>query len=180
MDFEINGLPLHPLLVHATIVILPVAALATILSSISPKIRHRLGIANPIITFIALLLVPLTQAAGTWLYSRIEATPQITRHTEFGTMVLPWAAGLFLVSLTQWLMDRHREVKYYDNATGKEIDVPETFIPEKERLPKPKNPALPALMSILAALVAVGTLLAVYSAGESGTRAVWERILGSS
>jgi len=40
-SFTINGLPLHPLLVHAVVVLLPLAAVGSIIIAVVPKWRRR-------------------------------------------------------------------------------------------------------------------------------------------
>jgi len=57
---EINGLPAHVLLVHAVVIVIPLAALLTVLSALWPAARRRLGIVTPIVALIALILVPVS------------------------------------------------------------------------------------------------------------------------
>lgn len=177
MDFEINGIPLHPLLVHAAVIIVPLAALLTILSAIFPRLRRRLGISTPLLALLALILVPITQAAGSWLYQHIDTTPAISRHMDFGILVLPWAIGLFLIALIQWLLHRRTEVQYYDNATGEPLRGPATAVPESEVLRKKRNPILPIIVGVIAVIVSLGAMFAVYQAGESGSRALWGNVV---
>ena len=42
MDYVISGLPLHVLVVHGTVVIVPLAAVCTVLSIVWPAARRRL------------------------------------------------------------------------------------------------------------------------------------------
>ena len=43
MPNDFNGLPLHPLIVHATVVIIPLAALTVILFAVWPRFRSWAG-----------------------------------------------------------------------------------------------------------------------------------------
>lgn len=169
MDFEVSGLPLHILIVHATVIIVPLAALCVLLSAFSVKIRRKLGVITPILAAVALLLVPVTQAAGSWLYERVDTTTQISQHMGFGAMVLPWAVGLFLVALGQWILHRRAEKKTR-NDPGLEEGNGSTAVPAKPK----KNKLLAILGMALAVIVSVGSMFAIYQAGESGSRAVWE------
>ncbi|BDZ45809.1 hypothetical protein [Naasia aerilata] len=64
MDFSVNGLPLHPLLVHSVIALVPITALAVVLHAVWPAARRRLGIVTPLAGLALLVAVPLTVAAG--------------------------------------------------------------------------------------------------------------------
>ena len=44
LDASFLGLPLHPLVVHLVVVALPVGALATVASVVSPAVRSRFGL----------------------------------------------------------------------------------------------------------------------------------------
>ena len=76
MDYVISGLPMHVLLVHGTVVFVPLAALCTVLSIVWPAARRRLGIVTPLIALVALVLVPITQQAGAWLMQRVDSRPR--------------------------------------------------------------------------------------------------------
>jgi len=63
-SFQIAGLPLHPLLVHLVVVLLPLAALATLLHAIWPAARRRLGVVTPLSAGAVLVLVPAAESRG--------------------------------------------------------------------------------------------------------------------
>src|SRR5690606_37393735 len=58
--FTIAGLPLHPLLVHAVVILVPLTALALVLGSLWPAARRRLGIVTPLAAALLVVLVPIT------------------------------------------------------------------------------------------------------------------------
>jgi hypothetical protein len=159
VDYQINGLPLHVLLVHATVVIIPLAALCTVLSLLWPAARRRLGIVTPLAALAALILVPLTQAAGAWLMARVDTTPELQAHVGLGLNLLPWAAGLFVAALAQWLWFR-----YGTKPEGR----------LRAALGAGGTKALAAVAVVLVVALAAGTTAAVVQVGESGSRAVWE------
>jgi hypothetical protein len=61
---DLFGLPTHILLLHVVIVLLPIAALATVAVALSARFRHRWGLAVVACTFVVSLFVPLTTQAG--------------------------------------------------------------------------------------------------------------------
>ncbi|GAA3610298.1 DUF2231 domain-containing protein [Microlunatus ginsengisoli] len=114
---EILGLPLHPLIVHATVVIVPLAAIGAIAMSLIRWVRVRYGelvllaaIGAPILTFI-------TQQAGEDLSKRFtQPSPALQEHEALGSTLIWWTIGLLvavvLVYLGQRLIDR-------ENARGR-------------------------------------------------------------
>ena len=64
MPGEFQGLPLHVLLVHGVIVLIPLAALLTVLSAVWPAARRRLGIITPLVALAALIAVPVADSAS--------------------------------------------------------------------------------------------------------------------
>ncbi|MCJ1698036.1 hypothetical protein MT349_19810 [Rathayibacter caricis] len=153
-DWQINGLPLHPLLVHAVVVLLPLAALMLILGSVWPAARRKFGILTPIIALAALIAVPLTTQAGEALERQTEPSAILEQHTELGDHLLPWAAGLFLVALAQWLWF-HRTRRTDDHATT-------------------RRPIIVGIVLAVAAIaISVGATIDVVRIGDSGAQAVW-------
>lgn len=101
MDWVLNGLPLHSLLVHFAVIIIPAAALAVLLTAFWPAARRRLGLVTPILALAALAAVPLTVTAGEWLYERVEHTPAAQAHEAIGKSILSWVIALFIVAALQ-------------------------------------------------------------------------------
>lgn len=161
MSYEFNGLPLHILLVHAVIVMVPLAALCTVATLLWPAARRRLGAATPVLGLAAVVLVFFTQQAGDWLLARVGHTSAILAHAADGRTLLPWAWGLLAASLAAWLW--HRLSIWARLAarwgTGWSAGVACVF-----------------MAAVLA--VCVGITADVVVIGEAGTRAVWGGVLG--
>ena len=70
------GLPVHPLLVHATVVIVPLAALAVLLAAVWPRFRAWAGWGPLALAVAAVVLAPLSTSSGEELEHRVgEARP---------------------------------------------------------------------------------------------------------
>lgn len=159
MPTEISGLPAHVLLVHAVVVLVPLAALMTILSATWPAARKRLGLATPIVSFVALVLVPVTTHAGEWLRDRVPDTVLVRRHAELGDQLLPFVLATFVIAgVVWWLGPEHGRVP----PRWRRIGVSARWLP-----------AARVIAAVLAVAVSAGTLVQVYRIGESGSRAVW-------
>jgi hypothetical protein len=153
-DLEVNGLPLHILVVHAVVVFVPLAAVAVLLTAAWPTARRRLGLLPAAIAAVALALVPVTTEAGEWLKARLPEAPLIEQHASLGDDLLPWSIAVFVVAAVLWLFDR-----FGARLTG--------------RIPTGVLRAVPWLLLALAIGAAIGSLITVVLIGESGARAVW-------
>ena len=96
MPENLFGLPTHILLLHVVVILLPLAAVATIAVALSSRFRHRWGIATVCATFVVTLFVPLTTQAGESLAARLPTNPLIVRHADIGNQVEIWAAAFGL------------------------------------------------------------------------------------
>ncbi|MBB2890118.1 DUF2231 domain-containing protein [Flexivirga oryzae] len=108
--YEIGGLPAHPLLVHAAVVLLPLAAICTILHSVWPAARARLGIVPTLLAALCTALVPVTVAAGHALADQLGGTagnPLLQRHEQLADQILPWSIALTVVALGNWVWRRY-------------------------------------------------------------------------
>jgi hypothetical protein len=92
------GLPAHPLVVHAAVVLLPIAAIALVVVAAIPRARRAYG---PIVLGVAVaatIAVGLAQQSGESLEDSVKETELVEEHTEQGETVLPWAIGVTVVS----------------------------------------------------------------------------------
>ncbi|OEI69395.1 hypothetical protein Cus16_1239 [Curtobacterium sp. ER1/6] len=89
MDWQYDGIPLHPLLVHLTTVSVPVAALSAIVVAAWPAARRWLAVGAPNIGLVALVSVPLATSSGEWLEHRERETALLERHTHLADGLLP-------------------------------------------------------------------------------------------
>ncbi|HZZ97819.1 MAG TPA: hypothetical protein VFE19_12410 [Jatrophihabitantaceae bacterium] len=175
MPTVINGLPAHILLIHIVIVLVPLGALFTVLSAVWPAARAKLGFVSPLTCLIALVFVPITTHAGTWLRDHLRAqqgdNPAIDRHANLGGTFLIYALGLFIVSAGVWWLGRMFELTGTTTATRTETATATAAATK----------ALPQWASILIAVVAVAvsavTVWQLYRIGDSGSHAVWGGIV---
>jgi uncharacterized membrane protein YdcZ (DUF606 family) len=149
------GLPTHAIVVHATVVLLPLAALVVLLHAFWPAARPRLGILTPLLAGVALVLVPLSTQSGETLEHSVGRSALVERHAELADGMLPWAIGLFAVAVGLLLLDRRRA--------------------------RPANSAeprwLPIVAGMLAAVAVVGTVQQVVRVGHAGARATWDGVV---
>ncbi len=88
MDFF--GLPLHPLVVHAAVVLVPLAALGALLIAVSQRARKRYGSLVVIGAFVAVGAVAGARLTGEALNGGTEAgTGVLGLHITWG-LLAPW------------------------------------------------------------------------------------------
>ncbi|WP_345751457.1 DUF2231 domain-containing protein [Microbacterium rhizophilus] len=156
---EISGLPLHPLVVHAVVVLLPLTAIALVVAQLSASVRRRLGLL-PLVGAVAVaILVPVTIAAGMALAQLVGPLPAVQAHGERGSGVLPWALALPVVAAGQWAWFRWGRDRVADRHR------------RRARL-------MSAGVGVLVCAVSAGAVVAVVLAGDSGSRAVWGSLTG--
>jgi hypothetical protein len=159
MDYQFAGLPLHVLLVHFVAIVVPAAALCTVLAAAWPAARRRLGIVTPIIALCALIAVPITTEAGEWLEERVGHTALISAHEALGRTLLPWAIATFAVALVQWAWFRFfsaPDARFRPAVSSRALRLTITLV-----------------LAVAVAVAAVGAVVTVVLIGESGARAVW-------
>jgi hypothetical protein len=154
---QINGLPAHILLVHAVVVLVPLAALLTVAVAWWPTLRRRLGIITPIFTLVAAAFVPFTTHAGEWLEGRVAHSDLIEKHAGYGDKVLPWAALLAAASVGVWLLGRY-------------LDAHESA----------RRPWITIVAGVVTTIIAAGAVVAVVRAGDSGAQATWQAQVSST
>ena len=159
----VNGLPVHVLLIHLVVVLVPVAALLLIGQAWSLPVRRWAGPLGPLLCLGALVLVPFTTSSGAWLQDRLRPTPLIEKHADLGDGLLPWVAGMLLLSVAVFYLGRQ--------------------LPEAERpvvLPATAGLArIQVVVAVLATAVALVAVVQVVRIGESGAQAVWQGSVGS-
>lgn len=181
------GIPAHPLVVHAAVVFVPLAAIGIIAISVSAKVRRRLGVVVVGLAVLAVGFVGLAQQSGESLQEQVQRTQLVKEHTRMGENVLPWALGMLafsggLVALDLWR--RHgTDVRSMvgmsgpaavDGAGGSAQATLVAEAPASSAAPPPGwvRPAL-VVLAVLASVTAIGATVEVYLVGHSGAKAVW-------
>jgi uncharacterized membrane protein len=163
----VDGLPLHPLMVHFAVVLVLLAVLGAILTAVWPAVRRRFGWLTVVCAGVAVPLVWLTSESGEALETRIpaEQNPLVMRHQELGDVLVWWALPLFLAVLALMLAYRQANRPAEDGTADNTADGTES---------RPGNwSPLVIVAAVLTVGLAVGTGIHTYRVGDAGARAVW-------
>ena len=93
------GLPLHPLVVHAAVVLVPVAALVVALAGVWPRFRRWAGWLPAALALAVLVVVPVATQSGEALQERLGDPPFVEEHADLGEGLVPWAIALALTGV---------------------------------------------------------------------------------
>ncbi|PFG38595.1 putative membrane protein [Georgenia soli] len=149
----IGGLPLHPLVVHAVVVLIPLAVLGAIATILVPRWRRYLPVVAVVATLAALAL-PVATQSGEALERRV-GEPGV--HAALGGQLLWLGLALAAVLWVLVLVDRYRR-----RAGRRGRGVAATAV------------------AALTVVLALATGVQVYRVGDTGARAVWADQVGSS
>jgi uncharacterized membrane protein len=105
----ILGLPAHPLLVHAAVVLTPLAATGLALCAIWPAARRRFGWPAAGLAVVTAAILPFVTGSGEALKERVAGSALVERHEDLGEQLLPWTAALALLGVAVMFVHRRRE-----------------------------------------------------------------------
>jgi len=141
------GLPLHPLVVHAVVVLLPLGALALVAAVVSPPVRQRYGV-------LALLVATAGTASSVAAYfsghALAETEPLPERHAALGAALMPAALAMAALGWLWWALEARRR----DAAPG-------------------SAPVAPRVAGGLAVAAALAVTVLTVLTGHAGAVATW-------
>jgi hypothetical protein len=149
---QINGLPVHVLVLHAAVVFVPLLALGAIVYALVGPWRAKIGWAVLLLGIVAPICTFVAKESGEKLYDRLAPNMSangkviLDDHMHFGTMTFWFTLALGLVSIVAVILSR---------GSG--------------AAPKIVQWVLSAAMIVLAVIAGYY----VYRTGDSGAHAVW-------
>ena len=151
---QINGLPVHALVVHAAVVFVPLLAVGAIVYALVARWRPRIGWAVLLLSIVAPLTALVAMLSGNKLYDRLidqglkgEGAEILSDHMGFGTLTFWFSLALGIISLIMVVATQRKDAK----------------------LPRVADLGLAVVMVALAAISGYY----VFRTGDSGAMAVW-------
>ena len=151
---KIFGLPVHVLVVHAVVVLVPLCAIAAVLMFFSPTWRERLRWPQVVLLTVAAGSAFVAKQSGEALKVRLGSftNPSLERHVTLGGKA-PWIVLAFWALTVAWLvLDARR-----DRADG-------------------PRPGTIRVLGILAVIAAVGATTWIVLTGDAGARSLWGKV----
>lgn len=152
----VAGLPLHPLVIHAVVVLLPLAALGTLAMAVRPVWRRALGVPTLLVALVGVVAVPVATTSG-WQLNRAlgGGSPLVLEHAARASVLLP-VAVLFLVLLAATVLVERTALSA--NRVG-------------------RTGRSPSGDGVLAGAAGVAVAGLVVWIGHAGATAVWQGVL---
>lgn len=98
-----NGLPLHPLVVHAVVVLLPLSVVGAIVVALRPAWRQTYGWLVAGLLVVATALTPVATSSGEALEKRVGDPG---RHAELGDQLIWFEIALLVVLVAMLVLHR--------------------------------------------------------------------------
>lgn len=100
----VNGLPLHPLVVHAAVVLIPLAGVLALLMVLVPRFSIRFGPLIVLLGWAAVGAALVAKETGEGLSELLNKTPRV--HIESGDLLPYFAIAQAVLITLLWLADR--------------------------------------------------------------------------
>lgn len=149
----VAGLPMHPLVVHVAVVILPLSALALIVLVLVPRARKPLGWLTLAGLAVGAVAAFVAKESGEALAQRVGLP---TEHADYGN-VLPFLAVVLLPVAIGWFVLQRR-----DTVRGRRRSVSTT------------------IAGIAAIVLALATTVLTVVVGHTGATAAWSGVVATS
>jgi hypothetical protein len=154
------GLPAHPIVVHAAVVLVPLAAIGVCVLAFWPAARRRIGWIVVGLAAVGMVSAFLAKETGESLEETVPRSQAVRDHVEMGDsglvaggLVFLGAAGLMAVDL-------------YESRRGAVAGAAPSG--------GGTSRALPLAVGVVAVLLAVGGTVRIVQIGHSGAKATWE------
>jgi uncharacterized membrane protein len=157
---EFQGIPVHPLLVHAAVVFVPLLGLVSLLYALLPFSRQHLRWVLFALSLIGPATATFARLSGLAFFDRMkkagkinpagEFVKQVDRHQHFGTMTLYATIALGIVGLLLWW-----------------------FVRPRAATERAKFDFLSVVLSVVTVVAAGIAVYYVVRTGDSGSKMVW-------
>ncbi|GAA1340641.1 hypothetical protein GCM10009594_11580 [Kocuria palustris] len=155
----VGDLPLHPLVVHLPVVVLPLTAILLIVAAVVPAVRRRVLGLSVIGAALGLAGVILALISGD-AFAQQVGMPQ--QHADAANRLLAASIALFVLTTAWWisrvLADRKQRAEVEGSGAG----------------------ALPTVLGALSALTGAAVLIFAVQTGHTGAQAAWSGAMATN
>ena len=162
MPTFIGGLPLHPLVIHAAVVLVSLSVSARSWSR-SGRARRRYGSLVVVTAVVATVCTVIAEQTGEGLEHSLLRDVAITAHAELGDGLKVWLAPLMIAVAALVLLHRRADRTIERDTTGTTSAL---ALAGRQRV-------VALALAVVTVVLAVGAAVAVFRVGDSGAQAVW-------
>ncbi len=164
------GLPVHALVVHATVVVVPTAAASVALAAGWRRFRRWAGFLPLLLSLVALVLVPVSTSSGEALEERVGHSDLVEQHAHLGEGLLLPVLILTLAALVLYWLHLKEDLANSGSASWAAGLLARTGGPGR-----PGTAAMTAIC-LVAVVGVVSTVVQVARIGHSGAEAAWSDV----
>jgi len=111
----IAGLPVHPLVIHFAVVLIPLAALGLVVAVVNAAFRRRFALALVAMIVVSVPLAFVAKESGESLSERVGITE---RHESLGEIFPLWVATLAVVAIVWYFISRREGLNILRRIVG--------------------------------------------------------------
>jgi len=150
----VHGIPAHPLVVHAAVVLVPLGALFAAAYALWPQRRWQTRTPAAVLAIAAALSVQLATLTGGQLKDHLHETTLIHTHEEYAgyLQAAMWVLAALMV-VAWWALPHENPLPDQDHRSGV------------------RSLAWP--LTVLVPICSIAVLVLVVMTGDAGARAVW-------
>ena len=183
MPSKVDGIPLHPLLVHLPVVLVPLLVLLILAYVCIPGLRRRIGWAVMALAVLVPVAVFFTRWSGELFADSLPATGALKtlrdEHEKYGTWLLWLTIGLAPVTFLFGALERGRRAARA-RAAASPVPVPAADGDDAPPPPRPDDdPAsggrklVMIVLGVLMLAAAAASAYVVFKSGHTGATMVW-------
>ena len=183
--YVIDGIPLHPLVVHAVVVLLPLAGLGAVAIAVHRSWRRHIGVPVLLVALVGVISVPVATETGEQLEAALGGNnPLVEVHSERAEMLLPFAAAFVvllaaavIVELTTTRASGAHSLPA--TSAGQTATRTSTSMVATRTAPQTTTATrarLAAGLAVLAALAGIVVIGLVVWIGHAGATAAWQGV----
>lgn len=169
------NLPMHPLVVHFAVVLLPLAALGLAVTMFLPRLRRRYGSLAVILLAVGTGFAFVAKESGEALAARVGEPAE---HAEWGGRLFLAALATSIIAVVWWFLERRALTRDTDtdpdSGTDPESGTESGTDPDSAAAPSRRGPVaavLPVRIVTFLACLALAGVVAV--TGHTGSKAAW-------
>lgn len=98
---DLLGLPLHPLVVHAVVVLVPLVAVGMLVAVVSRAWGERLRVVLAVLAVGAAGAGFVAASSGRTLLAQVPGSPEVARHVDVADL-LPWMLVASAAAVVAW------------------------------------------------------------------------------
>lgn len=178
-----RGLPVHVLVVHAVVILVPLAAAGTFAIALRPGWRKSFGPLVAMAATGALISTFVARLSGQWLRDRLNYGADF-EHGQAGEQLIWWVLPFWLLTLGLVLLDRReaatgepvRELARSGAVGGGGGGARGRMSELSSRLPgatKVRQSRMLLVVAVLACVTGLAAAAQTANVGEGGARSVW-------